>query len=61
MLPYQTRELRSIDLHIDVRPITVGLATPLRVELMVVGAGQALAVTDHIAELNPEALHQPER
>ena len=32
-----------------------------RVELVVVGAGQALVVADHVRELDVESLHQPER
>ena len=45
-------EARAVRGHVAVRPVAVGLAAPRRVQLVVVRARQALAVADHVAELD---------
>ena len=55
----QRRQLVAIDLHVGVHPVAVGLASPRGVELVVVGAGEALVVPDHVSQLDVVAPQEP--
>ena len=53
LAPCERRELRAIRRHVRGLPVAVGLAAPRREPLVVVGAAEALRVTDDVAEPDP--------
>src|SRR4029077_7062988 len=54
-------KLSAIDLHVRMLPVGVRLVRPWLVELLVVRAGEALVVPDHVADLDVVAADEPRR
>jgi DNA/RNA endonuclease YhcR with UshA esterase domain len=53
-------QMVAVDGHVGAVPVGVGLATPGRVALAVVGAAERFVVPDDVGELDVVALGEPE-